>query len=100
GDLPVVRQVSDPTATALAASYAGASVSINPVPSLNISRPGQSVSLSWPGWASNYVLQVSGSVGASAVWSNAPAAVTVTNGVGVVTVPVSGQAQFYRLFHP
>jgi hypothetical protein len=34
-----------------------------------------------------------------AAWSNAPVTVTVTNGTGVAQVPVSGQAQFYRLSH-
>ena len=97
GDVPVLRQVSDSTATALAANYAGTWVSVNPAPSLNISQAGQNVSLSWPGWASNYVLQSSVDIGFSSVWSNAPVAVMVTNGTGVVTVPVSGQAQFYRL---
>jgi hypothetical protein len=99
GDSPVVRQVSDPTATVLAASYVGGAMSINPVPALSISQAGQKVILSWPGWATNYVLQSSSSVGASAVWSNAPVAGTVTNGLGAVTAPVSGQEQFYRLVH-
>jgi hypothetical protein len=97
-DLPVVRQVSDPAATALASSYVGDSLSVNPVPVLSISQVGQKVSLSWPGWATNYLLQSSGNVGPAAVWSNAPAWLAVTNGREMMTVPVSGRGQFYRLY--
>jgi len=99
-DLPVPRQVSDPSATALTASYLDAAVNINPLPLLNISKAGQNITLAWPLWATNFVLQTSDSLGHSAVWSNAPAFVTVTNGAGVVNVPISGQARFYRLYHP
>jgi hypothetical protein len=100
GDAPVVRQVSDPTATPLAANYLNTSISINPVPVLSISHTGQNVSLSWPAWATNFVLQTSDELGAFAAWSNTTVSMSVTNGMGVTTVPVSGRAKFYRLLHP
>jgi hypothetical protein len=100
-DLPVPRQVSDPNASALTASYANAAISINPRPTLSISRTGQTITLTWPGWATNYVLQSSDSVGASvANWSNAAVTVNFTNGAGTVSVPVPGITRFFRLLHP
>jgi hypothetical protein len=99
-DLPIPRQISDVNATALTASYVGSSISINPLPSLTISPAGQNITLSWPGWATNYLLQTSDSLSPSGTWSNAPVTVSFTNGAGVVTLPLSSQAQFYRLFHP
>jgi hypothetical protein len=100
GDAPVPREMSDANAAELVADYANGMLSINPRPALSISQSGQNISLSWPAWATNYVLQSSGSLTPPASWNNATATATVSNGVSITTVPMSAQASYYRLFHP
>jgi hypothetical protein len=100
GDAPVPRQVSDPGATALVADYADGMLSLNPRPALSISQGGQNISVSWPAWATNFFLQSSDSLATRASWNNAPINVTITNGAAMGTIPASGQARYYRLFHP
>jgi hypothetical protein len=99
GDAPVLRELSDVGATALVADYADGVLSLNPRPALSISQAGQAISLSWPAWATNYVLQSSDTAAVSGPWSNANVDATVKNGAVTTTVPASGQARYYRLFH-
>ena len=97
-DDPIYREISDPAANVLTADYLGTAITINPVPSLNISQVGQGITLSWPSWATNFVLQQSdGGLSSGANWTNSSAAVTTTTNERSVTVPLESTARFYRL---
>src|SRR5262249_34911466 len=56
-DQPVVRQVVDATATSLTTGYLNGNITISPPPVLSIARSSAAVTLSWPAWANNFVLQ-------------------------------------------
>jgi len=98
GDQPIVRQVVDSTATPLVTTYVNGSVTVNPPPALTAVRFQQNINLSWPLWATNFVLQeADGTLLPPLTWSNVPAGLTITNNVAVVTLPISGTTKFYRL---
>jgi hypothetical protein len=68
---------------------------------LSIKSTAEGLTLTWPGWASNYVLQQSYSAGlASNVWTNSAASPTATNNENKVIVPRDSSAKFYRLYLP
>jgi hypothetical protein len=97
-DQPVVRQVVDAAATPLTATYQNGSITVNPPPSLTAMHSEQNISLSWPLWATNFVLQeADGTLMPSLTWSNVPSSFTLTNNAAVVTLPISGMTKFYRL---
>ena len=57
----------------------------------------RTVILTWPTNATGFTLQSTTNLGSSAVWTaNSPAPVIV-NGQNMVTNPISGSRQFYRL---
>jgi len=64
---------------------------------LNIQRAGANVILSWTTNASNFTLASSLNLGPSAVWNTNSTAPFVVNGQNVVTNPIAGTQQFYRL---
>ena len=98
GDQPVIRQVVDPTATPLVTTYMNGSVTVNPPPSLTATHIQQSISLSWPVWATNFTLQeADGTLLPNLTWSNVPTAFSITNNAAVVTLPISGTTKLYRL---
>ena len=100
-DQPVPREVADAAANTLAANYVNGAIVIRPpTPALKIARSGDNFILSWPLWATNFVLQVSDGTTPSATWTNAPATATATNNESVVTLPLSGETKFYRLYQP
>jgi len=95
-DMPVIRQVSDSTASALNTGYLNGLVTVNPPPSLSILKVDQGILLSWPAWATNFDLQVvESTLSASSQWTNFPMTVVVTN--NTVTLPLSDGVKFYRL---
>jgi hypothetical protein len=96
-DAPVDREISDPTANALPSDYLAGTVTINPLPVLKIVRTGPEVFLSWPGWATNFILQESSNPATSESWQNVSATTTTTNNQTGVFLPVSGSTKFYRL---
>jgi len=96
-DQPVPRQVSDPNASALAASYVSGTIAVNPLPVLGIARTNDEVRLSWPLWASNFVLQQASELLPAGGWTNMDVSVSVSNGQHVVTQPLGAGASFYRL---
>jgi hypothetical protein len=96
-DQPVQRQIVDPTAASLLSSYLNASVTINPPPVLTISRSPQSISLSWPSWANNFVLQQADGPLPTLAWTNVSASIVVTNNASVVKLPLTDTTKFYRL---
>jgi len=100
-DQPVPRDVSDPVASELSATYLNATVTVNPVPTLSIARSGTNVALSWPPWATNFNLQEAvGALRPANSWTNLPVTVLASNGQNVVTLPISRTNTFYRLYHP
>jgi hypothetical protein len=97
GDLPVPREVSDETAIELPAEYVNGTVSVSPVPSLSIQVTADSIQLSWPTWATDYVLQQSdGTPGGS--WTTLSPLVMEINGQNVATLSLGSGARFYRLY--
>ncbi len=95
---PILMEVSDVAANALATTYTPGTVTISPFPPvLRINAVGTNVTLAWPVVSSNYVLQASDAVSGS--WSNAVEPVVVVGQDNVVTAPNIG-TKFYRLFKP
>jgi len=64
---------------------------------LNIQRAGPNVILSWTTNASNFTLASSLNLGPSAVWNTNSTMPFVVNGQNVVTNPIAGTQQYYRL---
>jgi hypothetical protein len=101
---PVVQAVADATAETLAASYVNATVTVSPVvivtgPTLNISKPGDNLLITWPASATGFSLESTDDP-ASGVWTPVNAT-TITNGMDIIaTVPASAARQFFRLHHP
>jgi hypothetical protein len=95
-DQPVRRQISNPAASALSASYVNGLIAVNPLPALGIGRSDQNVLLSWPLWGSNFVLEANGSLSPSG-WTNLSVIASPINGQNVVTQAVGAGAVFYRL---
>ena len=97
-DQPIPRGVSDVTANLVNATYTQGVLNINSsIPTLQISRFNDQVVLSWPDWATNYVLQATGNGDTNLNWTNSVATSTLTNGQCAVTLPASSQTELYRL---
>ena len=100
-DVPVPRSLSDADASELAAIFDDNVLTVNQVPTLNISHSDANVMLSWPAYAADFNLQAADNLDLqSSVWSNV-AVFIVTNGGNVQTVlPATNQASYFRLYHP
>ncbi len=100
-DQPVPRQVSDPGAFALPADYVSGALTVNPLPVLNIARADENLRLSWPLWATNFVLQqAEGSWTSPTNWTQLEIGIGTTADENVVTMPLSDGVRFYRLYRP
>jgi hypothetical protein len=99
-DQPALRSISDTNAVELTGTYVSSSVTINPNPTLSISKSGTNVLLRWPTWASDFTLQTADISALPITWANV--AITLqTNGANVeTTVPATTQKGFFRLQHP
>lgn len=99
-DVPVKFEVSDTNAVSVVATSTNGIIEVNPKPSLAITQASQSLTLSWPLWATNYTLQQAASPNlATSGWTNLTLTpVATTNGLNA-TVPVSSAVRFYRLQH-
>ena len=97
---PVPTEVSDKTATVLAAGYVNGTVVVNPAPTLQITRAGPDIVLAWPLWASNFVAQAADAGLPPVTWTNVAGTVVVSNAENVVTLPITGATKFYRLSIP
>src|SRR5262249_46159731 len=95
-DDPIYREISDAGANTLVAEYSGSAVTVKALPSLKINQTDQNITLSWPSWATNFVLQESGDLG-SQNWNTVNTTVDTSGGESVATIPVGGTARFYRL---
>jgi hypothetical protein len=96
-DQPVRRQVSNPNASPLATTYVNGAITVNPRPSLILQRTGQSLTLAWPLWATNYVLEKAESLTPPAAWTILGDTPIRTNNQNLVTLPLSGTGGFFRL---
>jgi hypothetical protein len=95
---PVTAQVSDPTASALAAGYINGTVLVSSGPTLSVACSDRSIVLSWPLWATNFVLQqASGNLSSTANWSSLAVTPAATAAANMVTLPLSTTNMFYRL---
>ena len=68
-----------------------------PVPSLQVSASGNQIVLSWPLWATNYVLEMSAAAGPAGSWTATTNAAAVSGQSLVATNPTSTPSAFYRL---
>jgi uncharacterized repeat protein (TIGR03803 family) len=66
-------------------------------PPLTITASSTNVTLMWPTNAAGFTLQSRTNLASSAVWTAVSAAPVVVNGQNIVTNPISGTQQFYRL---
>ena len=74
------------------------SMTISSIPiKLNIQIAGTNAILSWPTYASGYYLESTTNLGPSAVWNTNFPPPVVINIQNVVTNPISGSRQFFRL---
>ena len=75
------------------------SLSLPPVsaPQLTLTRSGANVIVSWPATAAGFTLQSTMNLGSLAFWTTNSPAPVVVNGQNVVTNPISGAKQFFRL---
>jgi hypothetical protein len=95
----VTRCVSDTLASDSGTAWQDGQVtvaSLNPQPTLTITRSNDSVRLSWPVTAVDFALQVSTNI-ANTAWTNAPAQ-PQTNGSEIsVLLPATNQLNYFRL---
>jgi len=96
-DQPVPREVSDIYAGKLPTEYLNASLAVKQLPSLKITSTGEQLLLSWPLWASNFVVQELPSTLSSTNWASVSVPNNATNGENMVILSISNQGRFYRL---
>jgi hypothetical protein len=93
-------EISDTFANPLPVGFVNGTVTVNPIPALGIALSGTNVVLSWPLWASNFLLQsASGGTPPLVPWSNSPASVAATTS-NFVTLPLTNAVEFFRLDQP
>lgn len=93
-------EVSDPLANPLPIGIVNGTITVNSIPALAIALSGTNVVLSWPLWASNFLLQsASGGTPPLVPWSNSPLSVTATTS-NFVTLPPTNRVEFFRLDQP
>jgi hypothetical protein len=101
GDEPVPREISDAFANPLSVSFLSGSVLINSPPLLTITQANQVIALSWPLWASNFILQqASGELLPQADWTTVTVQPVVSGNENSLSLPVTNSPAFFRLFHP
>jgi hypothetical protein len=96
---PVACQMSDANALALTSvDYANGMVSIPGSPTLRAALSGQTIQLSWPLWATHFLLQqADGQWSSRMTWSNVETAPTATSDAYRVTLPLGAANRFFRL---
>ena len=98
---PVPCEVSDPAALRLAAGYVSGTITVNPLPSLSIGRSGESITLAWPLWATNFGLQAAeGGLPPAVPWTNLATVPVLTSNGTIVILPITATNRVYRLFQP
>ncbi|HWY76579.1 MAG TPA: LamG-like jellyroll fold domain-containing protein, partial [Verrucomicrobiae bacterium] len=71
-----------------------------PLPTLGISRGQTSLNVSWPSWASDWLLYSATNLTPPASWSHVTNVTTSSNGQISVTLPINSGISFFRLFSP
>ncbi len=99
-DQLVLRGVSDTAANELPAGYVAGTVTVNPHPTLMITRSGTNVTLVWPALASGFNLQSSTNTAFPAGWGDLPNVPQPVGGNLIVTLPLTDQTTYFRLRHP
>jgi hypothetical protein len=101
GNLPVQREVSDASATALPVSFVNSALAINSPVVLRIARSNQNIILAWPLSATNFTLQEAlPTLTPPGGWTNLSVTTATNNNENVVSLPLGSGSRFYRLFRP
>jgi hypothetical protein len=95
GDAPVVRQIADATALALAANYQNGVVTVLGQPTLQITETGGNVQLRWPAAYSNFLLQSTYTLGSNWTVPAHTPQLSATN--YQVTLPATNNSSYFRL---
>jgi hypothetical protein len=77
-------------------SISSMTIAVPPPPTLNIQKDGSNVLLSWPGAFTNFNLVYSTNLSLPG-WTAVSTTPSIVNGQNVVTNPISGKQQFFRL---
>jgi hypothetical protein len=100
-DQPIRREVDSATVSVLPTEFVHGSVIINPPPTLKISQSSGQITLWWPQWSSNFILQQTTSdLPGPLIWSNLPGGISITNHENTLTLPADAVKGFYRLRQP
>ena len=95
---PVTCEVADALASALSVNYLNGAVLVTQPPTLSVALSELAIQLSWPRWATNFVIEeASGQLSPGMSWSRLGAAPTATTTANAVTLPLSTTNKFYRL---
>jgi autotransporter-associated beta strand protein len=71
-----------------------------PLPALGLAANGDSLAISWPAWANDWVLWSTTNLAPPVVWSPVTNAASTANGQFTVSVPFGSGIQFFRLASP
>jgi len=100
-DHVATRCVSDAAANELPVGFVGGNITVNATntpPTLFIARSSNSVILSWASWAGDFSLQTALTLnGVGNAWTNLPGLPQTNGGEIRFALPVTNQAQFFRL---
>ena len=66
-------------------------------PSLAVAIIGNTIVITWPAPSPEFVLEMSNTVGPTAIWTRVLTSSVVTGGRNTVTLPISAAPQFFRL---
>jgi hypothetical protein len=95
-DQPVPRESSDAFAEVLPTDYLPGALTLNPLPSLNLSINGPNLRVSWPAWASSFTLN--SAISPSSTWAQVKVTpLADANGDNFVILPISEGQRFFRL---
>ena len=98
-DQPIPRGVSDAQASELASDFAVIPITSLPA-SLRITASQHTIAVTWPLWATNYLLQESANPSLPSSWRTVPLAPQVSASQSSVSLPLSSTNRFFRLFRP
>ncbi len=95
-DQPVLNEIANANADALSAIYVNGNLAISSRISLRATVAHQSITLTWPAAAQPMILQETGEL--PSVWSNRTEQPIVINGQNTITLPLTNNIRFFRLF--
>ena len=71
-----------------------------PLPALGMVASENALTLSWPGWASDWTLFSTTNLAPPVVWTAVPDVVSSNNGQFDVSIPIDSDTRFFRLIAP